>query len=189
MDDLLTRCGGGAEPPSKRAYPWSFLLACTQYVCASKFCGMPFPVLAFRIPCFEGSIGLNDRSRTLLASVNRRQPAVPVALATEVPGVGGAPRGVIGTEMSGARNPGWRGLSPPSSLGTCVRSCSDRIYSVLLTLCPRPSIQGRWRVKQSSHAPKSPPWSGCSTRHVTPTFYKNKNFVQIGVHIKMHIKL
>jgi hypothetical protein len=24
---------------------------------------------------------------------------------------------------------------------------------------------------------------------VTPTFYKNKNFVQIGVHIKMHIKL
>jgi hypothetical protein len=26
-------------------------------------------------------------------------------------------------------------------------------------------------------------------RLVTPTFYKNKNFVQIGVHIKMHIKL
>jgi hypothetical protein len=24
--------------------------------------------------------------------------------------------------------------------------------------------------------------------HVTPTFYKNKNFVQIGVHVKMHIK-
>jgi hypothetical protein len=24
---------------------------------------------------------------------------------------------------------------------------------------------------------------------VTPTFYKNKNFVPIGVHIKMHIKL
>jgi hypothetical protein len=24
---------------------------------------------------------------------------------------------------------------------------------------------------------------------VTPTFYKNKNFVQIEVHIKMHIKL
>jgi hypothetical protein len=24
---------------------------------------------------------------------------------------------------------------------------------------------------------------------VTPTFYKNKNFVQIGVHVKMHIKL
>jgi transposase InsO family protein len=24
---------------------------------------------------------------------------------------------------------------------------------------------------------------------VTPTFYKNKNYVQIGVHIKMHIKL
>jgi hypothetical protein len=24
---------------------------------------------------------------------------------------------------------------------------------------------------------------------VTPTFYKNKNFVQIGVHIKMHITL
>jgi hypothetical protein len=27
------------------------------------------------------------------------------------------------------------------------------------------------------------------TRRVTPTFYKNKNFVHIGVHIKMHIKL
>jgi hypothetical protein len=26
-------------------------------------------------------------------------------------------------------------------------------------------------------------------RCVTPTFYKNKKFVQIGVHIKMHIKL
>jgi hypothetical protein len=24
---------------------------------------------------------------------------------------------------------------------------------------------------------------------VTPTFYKNKNFMQIGVHVKMHIKL
>jgi hypothetical protein len=24
---------------------------------------------------------------------------------------------------------------------------------------------------------------------VTPTFYKNKDFVQIGMHIKMHIKL
>jgi hypothetical protein len=28
-----------------------------------------------------------------------------------------------------------------------------------------------------------------SLMDVTPTFYKNKNFVQIGVHIKMHIKL
>jgi hypothetical protein len=26
-------------------------------------------------------------------------------------------------------------------------------------------------------------------RFVTPTFYKNKTFVHIGVHIKMHIKL
>jgi hypothetical protein len=26
-------------------------------------------------------------------------------------------------------------------------------------------------------------------RLVTPTFYQNKNFVQIGLHIKMHIKL
>jgi hypothetical protein len=25
--------------------------------------------------------------------------------------------------------------------------------------------------------------------YVTSTFYKNKNFVQIGVHVKMHIKL
>jgi hypothetical protein len=28
-----------------------------------------------------------------------------------------------------------------------------------------------------------------SSSNVTPTFYKNKFFVQIGVHIKMHIKL
>jgi hypothetical protein len=27
------------------------------------------------------------------------------------------------------------------------------------------------------------------SENVTPTFYKNKNFVQIGVHVKMHIKL
>jgi hypothetical protein len=30
--------------------------------------------------------------------------------------------------------------------------------------------------------------SGQRPRSVTPTFYKNKNFVQIGMHIKMHIK-
>jgi hypothetical protein len=29
----------------------------------------------------------------------------------------------------------------------------------------------------------------CWCDAVTPTFYKNKNFVQIGVHVKMHIKL
>jgi hypothetical protein len=29
----------------------------------------------------------------------------------------------------------------------------------------------------------------CRSIGVTPTFLKNKNFVQIGVHIKMHIKL
>jgi hypothetical protein len=30
---------------------------------------------------------------------------------------------------------------------------------------------------------------GRRSASVTPTFYKNKFFVQIGVHIKMHIKL
>jgi hypothetical protein len=36
---------------------------------------------------------------------------------------------------------------------------------------------------------KAPRTEGTTNRSVTPTFYKNKNFVQIGVHIKMHIKL
>jgi hypothetical protein len=71
--------GGGAEPPSKRARPWSFLPASTRYVCGAEFCGMPFPLLAFWILGFEGSVVLNDRSHTLLVSVVRRQPAVSVA--------------------------------------------------------------------------------------------------------------
>jgi hypothetical protein len=67
---------------------------------------MPFPLLAFRIPGFEGSIGLNDRSCTLLVPVILRQPAMSVALATEVPGIGGTPWGIVGTKMSGASIPG-----------------------------------------------------------------------------------
>jgi hypothetical protein len=50
---------------------------------------MLFPLPAFQISGFEGSVGLNDRGRTLLVPVVRRQPAMSVALATEVPSVGG----------------------------------------------------------------------------------------------------
>jgi hypothetical protein len=46
---------------------------------------------------------------------------VLVRLATEVPGAGGAPRGIVGTEMSGANIPGSAALggvaSAPESLG------------------------------------------------------------------------
>jgi hypothetical protein len=38
--------------------------------------------------------------------VVRQQLTVVVALATEVPGTGGAPQGVVGTKMSGASIPG-----------------------------------------------------------------------------------
>jgi hypothetical protein len=81
---------GCDKPPSKRVRPWSFLLASTRYVCVAEFHGMLFPLPAFQISGFEGSVGLNDRGRTLLVPVVRRQPAMSVALATEVPSVGGA---------------------------------------------------------------------------------------------------
>jgi hypothetical protein len=68
--------GGGAELLSKRAPPWSFLLASTQYVCGVESYGILFPLPAFQILGFEGSVGLNGRSRTLLSPVIRRQPAV-----------------------------------------------------------------------------------------------------------------
>jgi hypothetical protein len=64
---------------------------------------MSFLLPAFQISGFEGSIGLNDRSRTLLVSVVRRQLAVSVAM--EVPGTGGAPRGIVGVKMTGASFP------------------------------------------------------------------------------------
>jgi hypothetical protein len=66
---------------------------------------MPFLLPVFRIPGSEGSIGLNDRIHTLLVPIVHRQPAVSVALTTEVSGTGCAPQGVIGTEMSGAGTP------------------------------------------------------------------------------------
>jgi hypothetical protein len=68
--------GGGAELLSKRAPPWSFLLASTRYVCGVESYGMLFPLPAFQILGFEGSVGLNGRSHTLLAPVIHRQPAV-----------------------------------------------------------------------------------------------------------------
>jgi hypothetical protein len=91
----------GAECPSKRDHPWSFLPAPSQYVCGAEFCGMPFLLPAFWIPGFERNVGWNDRSRTLLPSVVHRRPTVVVALAMEVSGTGGAPQGIIGNEMSG----------------------------------------------------------------------------------------
>jgi hypothetical protein len=104
---------GGVEPPSKRAHPWSFLLASTRYVCGAKFHGMSFPLPTFWIPCFEGTIRLNDRSHTILVSVVHRQSAVAVA----VVGIGGAPQGIVGTKMSGASvsrsaAPGGAGSTP-----------------------------------------------------------------------------
>jgi hypothetical protein len=42
-----------------------------------------------------------------------------------------------------------------------------------------------WVLKQEGHVVAY----ASQQLSVTPTFYKNKNFVQIGVHIKMHIKL
>jgi hypothetical protein len=71
---------------------------------------MSFPLLVFYIPGFEGSIGLNDRSRTLLVSVIRRQPTVSVTLAMEVLGTGGTPQGVNGTEISSGSIPGRAAL-------------------------------------------------------------------------------
>jgi hypothetical protein len=93
---------GGAEPPPKRAHPWSFHSAFTWYLCGAEFHGMLFPLPAFQIRGFEGSVGWNDTSRTLLVPIIHLQPTASVALAMEVLGVGGAPWGIIGTEMFGA---------------------------------------------------------------------------------------
>jgi hypothetical protein len=72
-------------------------------------------VPAFQIRGFEGSIGLNDNSHTLLAPVIHWQSTVSMALPMEVSGAGGAPWGVIGTEMSSASVPEWCGSAPGSS--------------------------------------------------------------------------
>jgi hypothetical protein len=83
--------GGGVEPLSKRARPWSFIPASTRYVCGVESRGMLLLLPAFQILGFEGSIVLNGRSRTVLAPVIHRQPAVSVALSMELPDAGGAP--------------------------------------------------------------------------------------------------
>jgi hypothetical protein len=83
---------------------------------------MPFPLPALWILGFKGNIGWNDRSHTLLVPVAHRRPVVVVvvAVATEVSGVGGAPQGVVGTEMSGARVSRSTASYLPSSLNsTC----------------------------------------------------------------------
>jgi hypothetical protein len=104
---------GGAEPPYKRANSWSFLPASTRHVCGAEFRGMPFPLPPFWILGFEGSVGLNDRSCTILVSVVHRQSAVAVAVA----GIGGAPQAIVGTKLSGASisrsaAPGGAGSTP-----------------------------------------------------------------------------
>jgi hypothetical protein len=133
--------GGGVEPLSKKACPWSFLPKSTRYMCGAEFRGMSFLLPAFQISCFEGSIGLNDKSRTMLVSVVHHQPVVSMALATEVLGAGGAP---------------WASLEPRCLVPACpgvqpwvVPASLDRIFPVLPTLCLDPSIRGGWRLKQS----------------------------------------
>jgi hypothetical protein len=44
-----------------------------------------------------------------------------------------------------------------------------------------------WFIDPWTHG--GPVHHGPTAMGVTPTFYKNKDFVQIGMHIKMHIKL
>jgi hypothetical protein len=116
---------GGVEAPFKRACPWCFLSASTQYVCGAEFRGMPFPLAAFWIPGFEGNIGWNDRGHISLVLVVLRRSAV--ALATKVSGVGGAPQDIIGTEMSGA--------SASRSAATYLPSSSNSVS---------PPINWRW---------------------------------------------
>jgi hypothetical protein len=116
MDDLLTWCPTGsliiADHWGRCACGcWAVLLrrwdcgASVQespcsvlppgiYPVHVEFRGMSFPLPAFQIPGFVGSVGLNDRSHILLLSVVCRQPVVSVALAAEVTGAGSAPRGI-----------------------------------------------------------------------------------------------
>jgi hypothetical protein len=110
---------------------------------------MLFPLLAFRIPGFEGNIGLNDRRCALLVLVIYRQSAVLVALATKVPGAGSAPRGIVGTEMSGASVPGCAAPGGAASTpgASSAMSYPDHICLVLHIMCPYPSIGGGWRAK------------------------------------------
>jgi hypothetical protein len=139
--------GGGAEPPSKRARPWSFLLASTRDMCGVESHGVLFSLPAFWILGFEESVGLNGRSRTLLVSVIRWQPAVSVALAMEVPGIGGAPRGIVGTKMSGAsilRNSAPAGAaSAPVSSGVKHPEL-PRLYLTNSFDSASPPINWRW---------------------------------------------
>jgi hypothetical protein len=129
---------GGAEPPYKRANSWSFLPASTRHVCGAEFRGMPFPLPPFWILGFEGSVGLNDRSCTILVPVVHRQSTVAVALATEVPGIGDAPQGVIGTEVSGASIHGSLGAMSVELPGPYLPDSSD---------CASPPIN--WRQVES----------------------------------------
>jgi hypothetical protein len=75
---------------------------------------------------------------------------------------------------------------------------SDSIFSALLELLTK-ELQKPNRLPTSTYLAKKiicPLTLGVEKNHacpnhcifVTPTFYKNKNFVQIGMHIKMHIE-
>jgi hypothetical protein len=139
--------GGSVESPFKRAHLWSYLPMSTWYVCGAKFRDMSFLLRAFWISSFEGSIGLNDKSHTLLVLVVHQQWTVAVALATEVPGIGGAPQGVVGNEMFGASAfssaalggaasaPGSSGAMSSESPGSYLPSSSDSVS---------PLVNWRW---------------------------------------------
>jgi hypothetical protein len=90
---------------------------------------------------------------------------------------GGADRG-HGSALTGAWPPATpvRQCSPAGTQnGEGSEGNSARVSPELKWHCG-----GRVTVVQNGEA---------AALGVTPTFYKNKNFVQIGVHIKMHIKL
>jgi hypothetical protein len=68
----------------------------------------------------------------------------------------------------------------PDPRAPCTGSCLDCICLVLLTLHPRPSIEGGWREKLTWCARRLPVWSDCSTRHwprSTLTFFAQSRSV------------
>jgi hypothetical protein len=139
---------------------------------------MPFPLPAFWIPGFQGSVRLNGKRCTLLVPVVHRQSVVAVVLATEVPGTGGAPQGVIGTKMSSASISGSTALGGAGSTLGSSDAMSPELPGLYLpvrsTLRPHPLIGGGWRAKESWRVCMSPQRSGCSTRHwpqSTATFF------------------
>jgi hypothetical protein len=78
-----------------------------------------------------------------------------------------------------------RGMQHPISFKAVLEDKQERFCMVVMDMnCPLSDLivpeQNRLNLGRGSHRPRP---------SVTPTFYKNKDFVQIGMHIKMHIKL